>query len=51
MKGGRPMVRRGWLALETQHYPNSPNRPDFPSTVIRPGETYKTSTEYRFKAL
>ena len=51
MKGGRPMVRRGWLALETQHYPNSPNRPDFPSTILRPGETYRTKTEYRFKAL
>ena len=51
MKGGKPMIRRGWLALETQHYPNSPNRPDFPSTTLRPGEKYKTSTEYRFKAL
>ena len=51
MKGGRPMVRRGWLALETQHYPNTPNRPDFPSTTLRPGETYRTKTEYRFKAL
>jgi len=51
MKGGKPMVRRGWLALETQHYPNSPNRPDFPSTTVRPGETYRTTTEYRFKAL
>lgn len=51
MKGGRSMVRRGWLALETQHYPNTPNRPDFPSTTLRPGETYRTKTEYRFKAL
>ena len=48
MRGGRQMLRRGWLALETQHYPNSPNRPDFPSTILRPGETYKTTTEYRF---
>ena len=51
MKGGRPMARRGWLALETQHYPNTPNRPDFPSTTLRPGETYRTKTEYHFKAL
>ena len=51
MKDGKPMVRRGWLALETQHYPNTPNRDDFPTTTVRPGETYKTSTEYRFKAL
>ncbi len=49
MKDGKPMYHRGWLALETQHYPNSPNRPDFPSTILRPGETYKTVTEYRFK--
>jgi len=34
------------LALETQHYPDSPNQPDFPSTVLRPGETYETSTIY-----
>ena len=40
---------RGWDALETQHYPDSPNRPGFPSTILRPGETYRTKTEYRFK--
>lgn len=51
MKGGKRMVRRGWLALETQHYPNSPNRPDFPSTILHPGEKYRSTTEYRFKAL
>ena len=51
MKDGLPMRHRGWLALETQHYPNSPNRPDFPNTILRPGETYRTMTEYRFKAL
>lgn len=48
MKGGKEMLHRGWLALETQHYPNSPNRPDFPSTILRPGDLYRTSTEYRF---
>jgi aldose 1-epimerase len=36
------------VALETQHYPDSPNRPDFPSTVLRPGETFSSVTEYRF---
>lgn len=51
MKGGRKMVYRGWLALETQHYPNTPNRPDFGSIYVKPGETYSTVTEYRFKAL
>jgi aldose 1-epimerase len=36
------------LALETQHYPDSPNQPDFPSTVLLPGETYKTTTIFEF---
>ena len=36
------------LCLETQHYPNSPNQPDFPSTVLRPGETYRSQTIHRF---
>jgi aldose 1-epimerase len=36
------------LALETQHYPDSPNQPDFPSTVLLPGETYKTTTIFKF---
>jgi aldose 1-epimerase len=47
-KGGRTYVRRGGLCLETQHYPDSPNQPAFPSTVLRPGETYQTTTIYRF---
>lgn len=38
------------VALETQHYPDSPNHPEFPSTVLRPGETFKSHTEYRFTA-
>jgi aldose 1-epimerase len=36
------------LCLETQHFPDSPNRPDFPTTVLRPGETYKQITIYKF---
>ncbi len=36
------------FALETQHFPDSPNQPNFPSTVLRPGETYQTTTIYRF---
>jgi len=43
-----PYLRRGGVALETQHYPDSPNQKTFPSTILRPGETYKTTTEYRF---
>ena len=38
------------LALETQHYPDSPNHPEFPSTVLRPGETFRSRTEFRFTA-
>lgn len=38
------------LALETQHYPDSPNQPGFPSTTLRPGETYSTSTNLAFSA-
>jgi aldose 1-epimerase len=37
------------LALETQHYPDSPNQPDFPSTVLSPGETYQTTTIFEFR--
>ncbi|MER6739072.1 aldose epimerase family protein [Streptomyces puniciscabiei] len=38
------------LALETQHFPDSPNEPKFPSTVLRPGQTYRTTTIHRFSA-
>ncbi|MEO5818059.1 MAG: aldose epimerase family protein [Gemmatimonadaceae bacterium] len=47
-KNGRPYVRHGALALETQHFPNSPNEPSFPSTILRPGEKYASRTVYRF---
>ena len=46
-KGGT-LCQFAGVALETQHYPDSPNRPDFPSTVLRPGETFRSTTEYRF---
>ncbi|MDT9692185.1 aldose epimerase family protein [Streptomyces sp. P9(2023)] len=38
----------GGVALETQHFPDSPNRPEFPSTVLRPDEVYMSTTVYRF---
>ena len=38
------------LALETQHFPDSPNRPEFPSTVVRPGEDFESTTVYAFSA-
>jgi aldose 1-epimerase len=36
------------FCLETQHYPDSPNRPEFPTTLLRPGQTYRQTTIYRF---
>jgi len=36
------------LSLETQHFPDSPNHPNFPSTILRPGETYRSTTVYKF---
>ena len=47
-KGGRVYPRRSGLALETQHYPDSPNKPNFPSTILRPGQTYRTQTVFAF---
>lgn len=49
-KGGVVYEHRSGLCLETQHFPDSPNQPDFPSTVLRPGETYRSTTVYRFSA-
>jgi aldose 1-epimerase len=45
--GGHPQY--GAFCLETQHFPDSPNQPKFPSTVLKPGETYRTSTVHRFE--
>lgn len=45
---GAPFGRHGGLCLETQHFPDSPNHPDFPSTVLRPGETFRSRTEFQF---
>jgi aldose 1-epimerase len=45
---GRTYRQGDGLALETQHYPDSPNKPDFPSTVLRPDEVYDTTTIYQF---
>jgi aldose 1-epimerase len=48
MLGGKTDDYRTGFAMETQHYPDSPNQPQFPSTVLKPGETYKTVTIYKF---
>ncbi|MDR2917754.1 MAG: galactose mutarotase [Tannerella sp.] len=47
-KFGITYPHRGALCLETQHYPDSPNQPEFPSTVLRPGENYLSRCIYRF---
>jgi aldose 1-epimerase len=47
--GNQPYQKRAGFCLETQHYPDSPNQPNFPSTILEVGETYKTTTVYRFK--
>ena len=45
---GKTLCQFAGIALETQHYPDSPNHPEFPSTVLRPGETYRSTSEYHF---
>ncbi|MGW5638860.1 aldose epimerase family protein [Streptomyces sp. NPDC003832] len=45
-----PFAPGDGIALETQHFPDSPNRPEFPSTVLRPGEVYRSETVYAFTA-
>lgn len=49
-KGGQVYHKYAGLCVETQHYPDSPNQPGFPSTVLRPGEVYRESTGFRFSA-
>jgi aldose 1-epimerase len=49
-KDGRVYQKRYGLCLETQHFPDSPNHPDFPSTELRPGQRYHTVTVYRLSA-
>lgn len=45
---GQKYVKHGALCLETQHYPDSPNQPSFPNTILKPGETYRHTTVYKF---
>ncbi|MBL8889924.1 MAG: galactose mutarotase [Planctomycetaceae bacterium] len=49
-KSGQAYVHRGGFCLETQHYPDSPNQPNFPSTILKPGQTYKTQTVFGFSS-
>ncbi|XP_021352829.1 aldose 1-epimerase-like isoform X2 [Mizuhopecten yessoensis] len=47
-KGGKHYGQYSGFCLETQHYPDSPNKPDFPTVVLAPGETYRQTTTYKF---
>jgi aldose 1-epimerase len=44
---GKPHAKRAGFALETQHFPDSPNQPEWPTTVLRPGERFSSATEFR----
>jgi aldose 1-epimerase len=46
--GDRVFVKNSGLCLETQHFPNSPNQPNFPSTILRPGEKFASQTIFKF---
>lgn len=46
-RDGQPIPKHGALCLETQHFPDSPNQPSFPSTILKPGEKYHTVTRYK----
>lgn len=50
-KNGKKYPRRAALCLETQHFPDSPNQPHFPSTELKPGEKYQSFTVYRFSVI
>jgi len=47
-KGGRRYPFRSGFCLEPQHFPDSPNQPDYPNTILRPGEIYATESRFRF---
>jgi aldose 1-epimerase len=47
-RGGMKYVKHAGLCLETQHFPDSPNQPAFPNTILKPGETYQQITVYKF---
>lgn len=47
-KEGKPYVRRNAICFETMHFPDSPNKPQWPSTMLRPGETFRSTTIYKF---
>ncbi len=49
-KGGKEYVVRMALCLETQHFPDSPNHPGFPTTELKPGQAFRSTTIFRFSS-
>jgi aldose 1-epimerase len=49
-KGGKAYGQRAAFCLETQHFPDSPNHPNFPSTLLKPGAVFHSETVFRFSA-
>jgi aldose 1-epimerase len=49
-KAGKVYHKRDGLCLETQHFPDSPNHPNFPSTELKPGQTFHSQTVFKFSA-
>jgi aldose 1-epimerase len=49
-KGGKVYAQHTGFCLETQHYPDSPNKPQFPSTVLEPGRKFASTTVHKFSA-
>ncbi len=47
-KSGKPYIHRGGFCLETQHFPDSPNQPNFPSAILKPGEVFQSQTVFKF---
>jgi aldose 1-epimerase len=47
-RDGKQYIKHAGLCLETQHFPDSPNQPTFPNTILKPGETYHHTTVYKF---
>lgn len=48
---GKPINKHAALCLETQHFPDSPNQPDFPSVILKPGEKYRSITGYKISVI
>jgi aldose 1-epimerase len=50
-KGGKTYGKRTGFCLETQHYPDSPNKANFPTTTLKAGESFKSKTVYKFSVV